>query len=172
MLASHGGNVALVGVEPPAATIRLSGACDNCPASALTIDAAIRTAVHAACPEITDIVQVRRDHGVALVLGGEGWLPVCMLADIPKGALKARIVGDRAVILWRNGTAVTCFDDSCAHLGGTLRGGIAEEGMLTCPSHGFRYDLRTGDCTTVPGMALLAHETQVVDGRVLIRLAR
>jgi len=59
VLAGHGGNVELVRVEPPAIEIRFLGACDNCPASRLTIDAAVKTALQAACPEITQIVQVR-----------------------------------------------------------------------------------------------------------------
>ena len=59
VLAAHGGDVELVRVEPPQVAIRMTGACDNCPASRLTIDAAVKTAVRAACPEITDIVQVR-----------------------------------------------------------------------------------------------------------------
>jgi len=59
ILAGHGGDVELVRVEPPQIAIRMTGACDNCPASRLTIDAAVKTAVQAACPEITDIVQVR-----------------------------------------------------------------------------------------------------------------
>ena len=59
VLAEHGGNVELVRVDPPAASIRFLGACTHCPASALTIDAAVKTAVKAACPEITEIVQVR-----------------------------------------------------------------------------------------------------------------
>lgn len=59
VLAEHGGNVELVRVDPPAASIRFLGACTHCPASALTIDAAVTTAVKSACPEITEIVQVR-----------------------------------------------------------------------------------------------------------------
>jgi Fe-S cluster biogenesis protein NfuA len=59
LLAGHGGDVELVRVEPPAISIRFLGTCDNCPASRLTIDAAVKTAVRAVCPEITDVIQVR-----------------------------------------------------------------------------------------------------------------
>jgi Fe-S cluster biogenesis protein NfuA len=59
LLAGHGGDVELVRVEPPAISIRFLGACDNCPASRLTIASAVKSAVQAACPEITDIIQVR-----------------------------------------------------------------------------------------------------------------
>jgi Fe-S cluster biogenesis protein NfuA len=56
MLAGHGGDVELVHVDPPVATIRLTGSCDTCAASSLTIAAAIKAAVRAACPQITEIV--------------------------------------------------------------------------------------------------------------------
>jgi Fe-S cluster biogenesis protein NfuA len=59
ILAGHGGDVELVRVEPPSVAIRFLGACDNCPASRLTIEAAVKTAMQAVCPEITEIVQVR-----------------------------------------------------------------------------------------------------------------
>jgi Fe-S cluster biogenesis protein NfuA/nitrite reductase/ring-hydroxylating ferredoxin subunit len=173
ILASHGGDVALVRVEPPTVTIRFTGACDNCPASALTIDAAIRTAVRAACPEITNIIQTKGAPGrgdVPAIDAGE-WLPAGMVSDIPKGGLRAAVVGGHAVILACEDGTVTCFDDACVHLGAALRDGIVEDHALICPSHGFRYDLRTGACETSPGLTLLAHEVRVAGRRVLIRLA-
>jgi nitrite reductase/ring-hydroxylating ferredoxin subunit/Fe-S cluster biogenesis protein NfuA len=174
LLAGHGGNVELVGVEPPAVTVRFMGACDNCPASTLTIDAAIKTAVHAACPEITDIVQVKdaaSAHGADLPKGdGRPWLPAGMVQDIPEGGIRAANLDGHAVILSRVGDAVACFDDACVHLGAALHDGETENGILTCPWHGFRFDLRTGECETAPGVALPAHETRVVAGRVLVRL--
>jgi Fe-S cluster biogenesis protein NfuA/nitrite reductase/ring-hydroxylating ferredoxin subunit len=175
LLAGHGGNVELVRVDPPAAEIRLIGACDSCPASTLTIDAAIRTALQAACPEITEIVQAKDASCVRSAIlphGTEGaWFPAGMIADLPEGGIHGITLGGRAVILGRSGTRVTCFDDACVHLGAALSGGIAREGILTCPWHGFRYDLLTGACQSAPGLALRAHETMVVGLRVLVRLA-
>jgi Fe-S cluster biogenesis protein NfuA/nitrite reductase/ring-hydroxylating ferredoxin subunit len=175
MLAGHGGDVELVRLDPPTLTVRLKGACDSCPASQLTIDAAVKTAIQAVCPEITNIVQVKTTgfarRAEPLQNAGAGWLPASMLADLPEGGVKAATLGGRAVILSRNGAAATCFDDACAHLGAALRDGSSGHGIVTCASHGFRYDLRTGSCETMPGLALHAHETQVVDGRVIVRLA-
>ena len=54
MLASHGGDVELVKVAPPQIEVRFVGACDGCPASALTFHAGVKKAVEEACPEITD----------------------------------------------------------------------------------------------------------------------
>lgn len=59
MLKSHGGDVELVTVHPPAVEVRFKGACDGCPASTLTFHAGVKKALQDVCPEITDVVQVR-----------------------------------------------------------------------------------------------------------------
>jgi len=58
-LATHGGDVRLVKVAPPAIEVELTGACDGCTSSALTFHEGIRKAVQDACPEITDVVHVK-----------------------------------------------------------------------------------------------------------------
>ena len=60
MLAEHSGDVELVRLEPPMVELRLTGACDHCPASMLTFHEAIARAVREACPEITDVVHAKR----------------------------------------------------------------------------------------------------------------
>ncbi len=45
MLASHGGDVELIKVAPPSIEVRFTGACDGCPASALTFHAGVKKAV-------------------------------------------------------------------------------------------------------------------------------
>jgi len=60
MLAEHNGDVELVRLEPPMVELRLTGACDHCPASMLTFHEAIARAVRSACPEITDVVHAKR----------------------------------------------------------------------------------------------------------------
>jgi nitrite reductase/ring-hydroxylating ferredoxin subunit/Fe-S cluster biogenesis protein NfuA len=174
MLAGHGGDVELVRVEPPAIAVRFTGACDNCPASTLTIDAAVKTAVQSACPEITEFVQVRdggSDRSSNAGRGEDGhWFPAGMVEDIPAEGVRAIDLGGRAVILARTDDAITCFDDVCVHLAAALHEGSVENGVLTCPAHGFRYDLRSGQCATAPGLALSAHEARVAAGRVLVRL--
>jgi Fe-S cluster biogenesis protein NfuA len=54
-LAAHDGNVELVSVTPPAVEVRFTGACNSCPASALTFRDLVMKAVQAACPEITEV---------------------------------------------------------------------------------------------------------------------
>lgn len=182
MLASHGGDVELVSIRPPAIEVRFTGACDGCPASALTFHAGVKKAVEEACPEITDILQLKGSGGGSndsvrfvspFALGAvDGWHLVCRLDEIPQGGIITRIVGGENVILSRQGAVVSCFQNACAHLGLEIDGGEVEDGVVTCPWHGFRYDLATGECLTAPEVQLQPHMVKVIGNRVEVRLAK
>jgi len=182
MLASHGGDVELIKVTPPAIELRFTGACDGCPASALTFHAGVKKAVQDACPEITEIHQTRGlgggDHrGVRFIspfaLGAEGsWRYAAALAEIPEGGVKALELDGERVLLSKQGAVVACFQNACAHLGLPLDDGEIANGVLTCPHHEFQYDLATGECLTAPEVKLQAHAVRVVGRRVEVRLSK
>jgi Fe-S cluster biogenesis protein NfuA len=54
ILAAHGGDVELLGVDEDAGAVqlRLLGSCDGCPSSSVTLRAAVETAITDAAPEI------------------------------------------------------------------------------------------------------------------------
>lgn len=55
-LASHGGNVELIGVDDSAVVrLRLEGSCQGCPSSAATLRGTIEEAVLAAAPDVAGI---------------------------------------------------------------------------------------------------------------------
>lgn len=179
MLKSHDGDVELVKVAPPIVEVRFIGSCDGCAASALTFHAGVKKAVQEACPDITDVVQVKGLGGgetarflspFALSATG-GWLPAGVLADIPGGAVRAVDLGGQQVLLFRSGTIVSCFRDACAHLGKPIRDGEIENGIIACPHHGFRYALASGECLTAPEVSLQMHAVRIIGERVEVRLA-
>ena len=181
MLASHGGDVELVKVAAPSIEVRFVGACDGCPASALTFHAGVKKAVQDACPEITEIHQVKGSRGTSedgvnfvspFALGAEGnWMSVGNLTEIPEGGVRALDLAGQKILLSRQGDVVACFQNACAHLGLTLDGGVVADGIITCPHHDFQYDLASGECLTAPEVQLQAHAVRVVGRRVDVRLA-
>jgi Fe-S cluster biogenesis protein NfuA/nitrite reductase/ring-hydroxylating ferredoxin subunit len=182
MLASHGGDVELVKVRPPLVEVRFIGACDGCPASALTFHAGVKKALQDACPEITDIVQVKglagsEESGVRFVspfaLGDKGnWISAGLFSEIPEGAVRSITIGGEKVLLSRNGSAVTCFQNACAHLGFPIHDGEIDSGIITCPHHGFQYDLSSGECLTAPEVQLQSHAVRVIGPRVEVRISK
>ena len=184
MLASHGGDVELVSVTPPAIEVRFTGSCDGCPASQLTFHAGVKKAVEAACPEITEILQVKgtaattqNGESIRFVspfeLGTNGtWIYAAKLSEIPDSGVIAKILDGEKVLFSRRGSIVTCFQNACAHLGLELDDGEVANGIITCPYHGFQYDLASGECLTAPAVQLQPHAVRVVGTRVEVRLQK
>jgi len=186
MLASHGGDVELVRVEPPdAVEIRLLGACDGCPASALTLSAGVEKAIQERCPEVTRIRQAGDQlHRPAPGDGtpvhfvspfarcdDSGWLPACDVGAIPEGSVLPLEVAGEPLLLSRRGHRVFCYRNACAHLGMPLDMADVSDGVLTCPHHGFQYSLETGECLTVPEVQLQTHAVRVTGERVEVKLS-
>lgn len=179
MLAGHGGDVELVAVTPPSVTVRFVGACDHCPASALTFSEGVRKAIQDACPEIAEVLQARGaaagtvtetvDLVSPFARTEPGWVAVGDLADIPEQGVLAVSGAGSGLILSRIGHLVTCFENACAHLGMALDGGDVADGILTCPWHGFRYDLASGECLTAPQVQLAPVPVRVRGQRVEVR---
>jgi Fe-S cluster biogenesis protein NfuA/nitrite reductase/ring-hydroxylating ferredoxin subunit len=171
MLASHGGDVELVSVAGATAEVRFLGACDGCPASTLTFYAGVKKAIESHAPEITEVRQAKglgggRATEVTFVSpfapeGGESWLRALALSELGDGGTRFVEVGGVALILSRFGDRVTCFADACAHMGLGMAGGAIGDGILTCPHHGFRYALESGECLTAPQVQLQPHPVRV-----------
>ncbi|MFZ9987754.1 MAG: Rieske (2Fe-2S) protein [Candidatus Nanopelagicales bacterium] len=60
--------------------------------------------------------------------------------------------------------------DSCLHKGVSLAGGVCRDGVITCPSHWWRYDLRDGSLQGTPGAGLAVYPARVSDGIIEVQL--
>ncbi|HLV78901.1 MAG TPA: Rieske 2Fe-2S domain-containing protein, partial [Chthonomonadaceae bacterium] len=49
----------------------------------------------------------------------------------------------------------------CPHQNAPLEGAIVRNGQIVCRRHGFCYDLKYGDCTTLGGYGLPVYEVHV-----------
>ena len=182
MLAGHGGNVELVAVEPPVAEVRFLGACDGCPASALTFYGGVKQAIQDKVPEIREVKQVKGLDGggsegvqfsspFADYLDGD-WARAGLLEDLSEGETRILESEGHSVLLSRFGKRVTCFENACAHMGMAMDGGEIAAGLITCPYHGFQYSLESGECLTAPEVQLQPHGVRVVGQRIEVRLTR
>ena len=74
------------------------------------------------------------------------WLDVCALEDIPQRG--ARRIGNskKPVAVFRTGDdKVFALVDRCPHKQGPLSMGIVHGSSVTCPLHGMKIDLATGE---------------------------
>jgi Fe-S cluster biogenesis protein NfuA/nitrite reductase/ring-hydroxylating ferredoxin subunit len=181
-LAGHGGGVELNAIEPPdAVSVRLLGACDGCSAAGLTMKAGVERAIREHCPEIRQVRVVgsqltAQGSGVQFVspfaaAEHAGWIPATPLSSIPDQGVLALALAGHSLLLSRSGGTVSCFENACAHLGMPLDGGDVLGGVITCPHHGFRFSLDSGECLTVPEVQLQTHAARVIADQVEVRLS-
>lgn len=60
--------------------------------------------------------------------------------------------------------------DACLHKGASLEGGVCHDGVITCPSHWWRYDLRDGSLQGTPGAGLTVYPARVRDDVIEVQL--
>lgn len=69
---------------------------------------------------------------------------VARLSEIPPGGSLRVLVSGRPIGLYRVGHRIYAMDDVCPHAGTALHGGLLVGTRVTCPGHGWEFDLLTG----------------------------
>lgn len=88
-------------------------------------------------------------------------------ADVPEGGAKCVTVNAKPYALFRVGGVVYCIDNRCTHVGGPLCEGELEGPTVTCPWHGSRFDVRTGQVVGPPARSPVRSYPVTVDGGVV-----
>ena len=95
---------------------------------------------------------------------------ICKTSEIPPGTSKELVVAGRVIALFNVNGEFHAMDGICPHAGGPLGEGQLEGNVVTCPWHGWQFDVSTGQhCLN----STLQHERfeVTVDGEdVLIRV--
>lgn len=99
------------------------------------------------------------------------WMPIAAAADCPPGTVLERVVGDRIVALANVAGAWHAIDGLCPHQGGPLGKGRLCGTVVTCPWHGWQFDLTSGRHGISPTVRQSRFEVREEDGAVLILVA-
>jgi Fe-S cluster biogenesis protein NfuA/nitrite reductase/ring-hydroxylating ferredoxin subunit len=154
---SHGGHVELASVEDGVVTVRMSGACQGCAASAMTLRRGIETALREHVPGFREVVAEESGEepaGPKLLQIEDLRRPVFEDAGAvgEAGELRAVELDGIAVLLANVGGEVYAFRNGCAIDGLPLEGGrLTGDGVLVCPWHNCAYDARSGKRIDEPG---------------------
>ena len=98
------------------------------------------------------------------------WIYLMDESTLPEGAMKAAYPLGLNVIAARIGGTVRAFSGACPHLGCPLFTGIFSDGVLTCPCHDWRFDLRTGRFLDAPELGLKSYPVRSENGALLVGL--
>jgi nitrite reductase/ring-hydroxylating ferredoxin subunit len=69
---------------------------------------------------------------------------VASVSDIPSGEGREFVVAGRIVAVFNVEGAFHALDGICPHSGGPLAKGKLHQNVVTCPWHGWQFDVTTG----------------------------
>jgi nitrite reductase/ring-hydroxylating ferredoxin subunit len=98
------------------------------------------------------------------------WIAIAAAADCPPGVCIERLAADRVVAVANVSGTLHAIDGLCPHQGGPLGRGELCGSTLTCPWHGWQFDVTTGRHRLSATVRQAVHEVRQEGGRILVRL--
>ena len=93
---------------------------------------------------------------------------VASTRDIPEGQGRMFELNGRQVAVFRVKGAFHAIDNVCQHQGGPLADGDLDGCVVTCPWHGWTYDVTSGESPDDPDTRVVRFEVKVENGDVLV----
>ena len=100
----------------------------------------------------------------------DSFVTVGNVADFTPGHGKMVVVNGRHVAVFRLGDDFYAIDNLCLHKAGPLCDGDVDNDVVTCPWHGWSYEIRTGILVQDRRVGVNRHEVKIEEGAVSIRL--
>ena len=100
----------------------------------------------------------------------DGFVDVCGVDELDEGTIGEFFVEDVAVAIAHVDGAFHVISNTCPHAGGPLGDGDLDGTVVTCPWHGWAFDVRTGACTLDPSLEVSTFRVRVRSGRVQVAL--
>lgn len=89
------------------------------------------------------------------------WVKVAGVDDVKPGESKVVEAAGQPIGLFNVGGTFHAIFNTCAHRGGPLGEGMLTDAIVTCPWHGWEYDVTTGACVGRDTIKLKTYPTKV-----------
>ncbi|MCA9191277.1 MAG: Rieske (2Fe-2S) protein [Planctomycetales bacterium] len=98
------------------------------------------------------------------------WLKLGAVAEVAVGTAKEFLVDGRVVAIFHTTDGIFATDGMCAHQGGPLANGMLDGKCITCPWHGWQYDVSTGNNLLTKKQMLDCYEVELRNEEIWLSL--
>ncbi len=98
------------------------------------------------------------------------FVKIASVSDVASGSGKVVQAQDKSIALFNVDGTFYAIDNTCAHRGGPLGEGSLEGAVVTCPWHGWEYDVTKGECSSNPPASVTHYAVKVEGSDVLVNL--
>ena len=100
-----------------------------------------------------------------------GWVRAAGRTELIEGEVLGVEVAGHAIALYDVDGNVFATDNICTHAYASLSDGWLDGGLIECPLHAARFDVRTGKVLDPPATEdLKTYPVRVVDGEIQVKL--
>jgi nitrite reductase (NADH) small subunit len=96
---------------------------------------------------------------------------VAGVSDIASGGVHIVNVGRKTIAVFSIDGTLYAIDNTCLHRGGPLGEGKLEGITVTCPWHGWKYNISTGENLTKPDKKIATYPVTVKDGSIFVEIS-
>ena len=93
------------------------------------------------------------------------------ITDVPPGAVHEFQVAGKPLALANVAGKFFAINNTCLHRGGPLGQGSLQGTIVTCPWHGWEYDVTTGKLLQNPSMGVACYPTEVRGEEIFVDIA-
>lgn len=97
-----------------------------------------------------------------------GYKKVLQISDLPTGSATTVKVGSAAVAVFNVEGTFYAMEDACVHAGGPLGAGGLDGDIVTCPWHGWQFNVKKGCAIMSDEITVKRYNTKVQDEAVYV----
>ncbi len=90
--------------------------------------------------------------------------------ELTDGKAKTVNADGRNIALFRIKNEYYAVANACIHRGGPLGEGELNDYQVTCPWHGWKYDVRNGSFTVIPTLKIKTYKVKEENGGIYIEV--
>ncbi|CAN5678456.1 hypothetical protein BH24ACI3_BH24ACI3_05580 [soil metagenome] len=183
----YGADVELVEVKNGTARLKLFGGSQTANVSTSILKAEVEHALHEHTPDLLDVeyedmiaplrpvklVQILTRSPAKGPESNEFYMPIIRADQIPDNNLRVVELAGINLLLCNVAGTIYSFQNACASGALSLTESVMDDGVLTCPCHSFRFDIRQkGRCLDDPNLGLHALAMRIENDVVKVALAK
>ncbi len=96
---------------------------------------------------------------------------VAKISEVPNFGKKVVSVSGREILLVNVKGIVYAVENECPHQGSPMSAAVVKDGYISCPRHGYRFNLADGRCAEHPEFVLATFPVQLVGDEITVDMS-
>ncbi len=99
-----------------------------------------------------------------------GFIKVIKKSELSLGEGRTINIKGKDIAIFNVGGNFFAIDNSCAHMGGSLGEGFLMGRIVSCPLHGWQFNVTTGKSTSMSNIQVKKYNTKIEGENVLVEI--